>query len=216
MGGHHCPCQSGRRHPLPCSRPPARLAAPRPASPSRRDHPGADHRRRGSTACPGTGIPHERRTRGGGTDQDLQRQERARRRRPHRGGGEIFGFLGPNGAGKTTTLRLVTGMARPTSGTITVLGQELSTAGNAVRAQLGFLPDVPAFYPWMTAMEFMHLAGDLSGLDHRVTKSRTAMLLDSAGLGGVMGRIGGYSRGMRQRLGIAQALINAPAAAAAR
>lgn len=124
--------------------------------------------------------------------------------------GEIFGFLGPNGAGKTTTLRLVTGMARPTSGTITVLGQELSTAGNAVRAQLGFLPDVPAFYPWMTAMEFMHLAGDLSGLDHRVTKSRTAILLDSAGLGGVMGRIGGYSRGMRQRLGIAQALINAP------
>jgi len=124
--------------------------------------------------------------------------------------GSVFGFLGPNGAGKTTTLRLITGMARPTSGTIRVLGQDVATAGNAVRAELGFLPDVPAFYPWMTATEFMQFAGNLFGLEHRVLKQRTGMLLDTAGLAGVTGRIGGYSRGMRQRLGIAQALINAP------
>ncbi|MGA7205401.1 MAG: ABC transporter ATP-binding protein [Specibacter sp.] len=124
--------------------------------------------------------------------------------------GVVFGFLGPNGAGKTTTLRLATGLARPTSGSVRVLGRDVSTAGNAVREQLGFLPDVPAFYPWMTAKEFMYFAGGLFGLDHRVLRQRTGMLLDTAGLGTVTTRIGGYSRGMRQRLGIAQALINAP------
>ena len=124
--------------------------------------------------------------------------------------GSVFGFLGPNGAGKTTTLRLATGLARPTSGTIRLLGQDVSAAGNALRAQLGFLPDVPAFYPWMTAQEFLHFSGDLFGLDRQVLRQRTRMLLDTAGLNGVTGRIGGYSRGMRQRLGIAQALINAP------
>ena len=124
--------------------------------------------------------------------------------------GSVFGFLGPNGAGKTTTLRLVTGLARPTSGSIRVLGRDVAGAGNDVRAQLGFLPDVPAFYEWMSATEFMHFAGGLFGLERSVLKRRTEMLLDTAGLGGVKGRIGGYSRGMKQRLGIAQALINAP------
>lgn len=124
--------------------------------------------------------------------------------------GSIFGFLGPNGAGKTTALRIVTGLARPTSGTVRVLGQDVATAGNAVRAQLGFLPDVPAFYEWMTAPEFLRFVGGLFGLEHRILNQRTAMLLDIAGLAGVTTRIGGYSRGMKQRLGIAQALINAP------
>ncbi|QIZ98898.1 ABC transporter ATP-binding protein [Leifsonia sp. PS1209] len=124
--------------------------------------------------------------------------------------GSIFGFLGPNGAGKTTALRIVTGLARPTSGTVRVLGQDVATAGNAVRAQLGFLPDVPAFYEWMTAPEFMRFVGGLFGLEHRILNQRTAMLLDIAGLAGLTTRIGGYSRGMKQRLGIAQALINAP------
>lgn len=124
--------------------------------------------------------------------------------------GSIFGFLGPNGAGKTTALRIITGLARPTSGSVRVLGQDVASAGNDVRAQLGFLPDVPAFYEWMTATEFMHFVGGLFGLEHRILVQRTAMLLDTAGLGGVTTRIGGYSRGMKQRLGIAQALVNAP------
>ncbi|MEO5534629.1 MAG: ABC transporter ATP-binding protein [Pseudolysinimonas sp.] len=124
--------------------------------------------------------------------------------------GSIFGFLGPNGAGKTTALRLITGLTRPTSGVVRVLGHDVARAGNAVRAQLGFLPDVPAFYDWMTAPEFMRFAGGLFGVERSVLTQRAGMLLDSAGLGGVTTRIGGYSRGMKQRLGIAQALINAP------
>ncbi|WP_431280431.1 ATP-binding cassette domain-containing protein [Leifsonia poae] len=107
-------------------------------------------------------------------------------------------------------MRLVTGLARPTSGSVRVLGSDVATADNAVRAQLGFLPDVPAFYDWMTAEEFMHFVGGLFGLERRLLKKRTSLLLDTAGLEGVTTRIGGYSRGMRQRLGIAQALVNAP------
>ncbi len=124
--------------------------------------------------------------------------------------GSIFGFLGPNGAGKTTMLRLLTGLARPTSGTVQVLGRDVSTAGNAVRAELGFLPDVPGFYAWMTAEEFLRFAGKLFGLGREVLDNRVAMLLDLAGLTGVTTEIGGYSRGMKQRLGVAQALVNAP------
>jgi ABC-2 type transport system ATP-binding protein len=124
--------------------------------------------------------------------------------------GSIFGFLGPNGAGKTTTLRLATGLARPTSGSIHVLGRDVDTAGSAVRSEIGFLPDVPAFYAWMTAPEFLSFAGGLFGMSGAALRERTDMLLDLAGLTGVTTRVGGYSRGMKQRLGIAQALINAP------
>ena len=124
--------------------------------------------------------------------------------------GSIFGFLGPNGAGKTTTLRLTTGLARPTKGSIQVLGHDPQASGTAVRSVIGFLPDVPAFYEWMTAPEFLTFVGGLFGLSSAVLRERTDMLLDLAGLTGVTTRIGGYSRGMKQRLGIAQALINAP------
>lgn len=124
--------------------------------------------------------------------------------------GAIFGFLGPNGAGKTTMLRLMTGLARPTSGSIKVLGHDVAAAGNSVRADIGFLPDVPAFYGWMTAGEYLTFAGELFGVERAVLTNRAGMLLDLAGLGGVTTEIGGYSRGMKQRLGVAQALINAP------
>jgi ABC-2 type transport system ATP-binding protein len=124
--------------------------------------------------------------------------------------GSIFGFLGPNGAGKTTTLRMLTGLARPTSGTVRVLGHDVETAGDDVRAAIGFLPDVPGFYEWMVAEEFLYFAGGLFGLDKRTLDSRVGVLLDLAGLTDVKQRIGGYSRGMKQRLGVAQALINAP------
>ena len=124
--------------------------------------------------------------------------------------GSIFGFLGPNGAGKTTMLRLLTGLARPTSGSVQILGQDVVSGGNAVRTELGFLPDVPGFYDWMVADEFLRFAGELFGLDKTVLDSRVEMLLDLAGLTGVTTKIGGYSRGMKQRLGVAQALVNAP------
>ena len=124
--------------------------------------------------------------------------------------GSIFGFLGPNGAGKTTTLRILTGLARPSSGTVRVLGERASGADNAVRRQIGFLPDVPGFYEWMTAEEFLRFAGGLFGLSGRILDQRVEVLLDLAGLTGVTTRVGGYSRGMKQRLGVAQALVNAP------
>jgi len=124
--------------------------------------------------------------------------------------GSIFGFLGANGAGKTTMLRLVTGLARPTSGTVHVLGHDVATAGTAVRAEIGFLPDVPGYYDWMTAEEFLRFAGALFGLRGSSLDDRVTMLLDLAGLTGVTTKVGGFSRGMKQRLGVAQALVNAP------
>src|ERR1035437_9256877 len=124
--------------------------------------------------------------------------------------GSIFGFLGPNGAGKTTALHILTGLARPTGGSVQILGRDVASAGNAVRAQIGFLPDVPGFYEWTTAQEFLRFAGGLFGIGRRVLDERLGMLLDLAGLGDVKTKIGGYSRGMRQRLGVAQRLINAP------
>jgi ABC-2 type transport system ATP-binding protein len=124
--------------------------------------------------------------------------------------GSIFGFLGANGAGKTTTLRILTGLARPTKGTVRILGHDVVGANNAVRAEIGFLPDVPGFYEWMTAEEFLRFAGGLFGIAHRVLEPRIEVLLELAGLTDVTTRVGGYSRGMKQRLGVAQALINAP------
>jgi ABC-2 type transport system ATP-binding protein len=77
--------------------------------------------------------------------------------------GSIFGFLGPNGAGKTTMLRLLSGLARPTSGSLLVLGHAMDSADNAVRARIGFLPDVPAFYNWMTASPRQRSAAAAAG-----------------------------------------------------
>ncbi|HJW75125.1 MAG TPA: ATP-binding cassette domain-containing protein [Thermoleophilia bacterium] len=124
--------------------------------------------------------------------------------------GSVYGFLGPNGAGKTTTLRILARLARPTTGSARILGHDVVTATNEVRAVIGFLPDVPGFYPWMTAGEFLQLSGELFGLPARTLRERVDALLDLAGLRGVDARIGGFSRGMKQRLGVAQALINAP------
>jgi len=124
--------------------------------------------------------------------------------------GSVFGFLGPNGAGKTTTLRILTGLASPTSGEARVFGRDVVSATNEVRADIGFLPDVPGYYEWMTAPEFLRFAGSLFGLGGSTLSARVEALLDLAGLAGVTTRVGGYSRGMKQRLGVAQALINAP------
>lgn len=123
--------------------------------------------------------------------------------------GSVFGFLGPNGAGKTTMVRLLTGLARPTSGSVQILGSTVAGA-NLPRALIGYLPDVPGFYEWMTAGEFLQLAGGLFGIRGAPLESRVESLLELAGLRDIETKIGGYSRGMKQRLGVAQALINAP------
>lgn len=124
--------------------------------------------------------------------------------------GSVFGFLGPNGAGKTTTLRILLGLARPTSGTASVFGVDAVTTGMAARREIGFVPDVPGCYPWMRAPEALALAGKLSGVKGAVLAERIEVLLALAGLSGVTQKVGGYSRGMKQRLGIAQAMIGAP------
>jgi ABC-2 type transport system ATP-binding protein len=123
----------------------------------------------------------------------------------------VFGFLGPNGAGKTTTVRLLTGSARPTSGTAQVAGEKVGDGSLALQAKTGLLPDVPAFYDWMSGREFLHLVGELHQLPQGEIRKRTEELLELVELGKAGNRrIGGYSRGMRQRLGIAQALVNRP------
>jgi ABC-2 type transport system ATP-binding protein len=122
--------------------------------------------------------------------------------------GSVYGFLGPNGAGKTTTLRVLTGLAKPTGGSAAIFGHV--PGSSQARRLTGFLPDVPGFYPWMTAAEFLRFSAGLFGLERDISEQRVELLLDMAGLKGVVGRIGDYSRGMRQRLGVAQALVNAP------
>ena len=125
--------------------------------------------------------------------------------------GTVFGFLGPNGAGKTTTLRLLAGITKPTSGRIWVDHQEVTTNSIPLRSAIGYLPESPAFYNWMTGREFLRFTADLYGLETRNSLQRTKSLLKDVNLRDVADRkIKTYSRGMQQRLGLAQALINNP------
>ena len=125
--------------------------------------------------------------------------------------GTIFGFLGPNGAGKTTTIKLLIGLCRPTAGRAWVAGQEVIFGNQALHTCIGYLAEEPAFYRWMTGSEFLIYVGRLFGLGGGELTRRVDELLELADLGAAAKRrIGGYSRGMRQRLGIAQAMINRP------
>ncbi len=124
--------------------------------------------------------------------------------------GSIYGFLGPNGAGKTTTLKMLTGLTEPTGGNIRIYGREVSFGSHRNRTDIGFLPDVPNFYNWMTPVQFLKFTGELFSIDKKLLDNRVIELLDLVGLSGIKKRIGGFSRGMKQRLGIAQALINRP------
>ena len=124
----------------------------------------------------------------------------------------IFGFLGPNGAGKTTTLKILTGLSRPTGGRAWVAGEEVAHNSIALRSKVGCLPEDPAFYNWMTGKEYLTFVGEVSRLPSKEIGARCQELLELVDLTGAASRrIGGYSRGMRQRLGIAQALMNKPA-----
>jgi ABC-2 type transport system ATP-binding protein len=123
--------------------------------------------------------------------------------------GEIFGFLGPNGAGKTTTIKMLMGLLRPTSGSATLLGRPLGD--REARARLGFLPEHPYFYEYLKPAEFLDFYGRLFPMTAAERKRRAEALIDRVGLRHAVGRpLRKFSKGMVQRIGIAQALINDP------
>jgi ABC-2 type transport system ATP-binding protein len=125
--------------------------------------------------------------------------------------GSIFGLLGPNGAGKTTTIRILSGLARPTSGTALVAGADVGLDRARLRRLLGYVAQEPRFYSWMTGRELLELIGRLYGLEDPELRGRVDETLDRVGLTDAAGRrIGGYSSGMRQRLGIGGALLPRP------
>jgi ABC-2 type transport system ATP-binding protein len=126
--------------------------------------------------------------------------------------GVVYGFLGPNGAGKTTTMRILTGLAKSDSGQAWILDNEIGKSGVDVRRLIGVLPEEPAFYTWMTAREYLRdFIAPLYDMDAATARKRTDELLTTVGLKSARNRrIAGFSRGMRQRLGLAQALIHQP------
>ena len=122
----------------------------------------------------------------------------------------IFGFIGKNGAGKTTTMKLVLGLLKADAGQIQVCGEPVVYGATPTNRHIGYLPDVPAFYPYMTAPEYLDFCGQISGMSKADRAQRCKELLELVGLAGETHRIQGFSRGMKQRLGIAQALLNRP------
>lgn len=125
--------------------------------------------------------------------------------------GATFGFLGRNGAGKTTTIRLLTGLASPTTGSAWVAGVETTRADSRARRVFGYLPQAPAFYGWMTPVEYLDYAASLFLMEKEERRERTAAVLALVGLeDAARRRIRGFSGGMVQRLGIAQAMIHQP------
>jgi ABC-2 type transport system ATP-binding protein len=125
--------------------------------------------------------------------------------------GAVFGILGPNGAGKTTLLRLLTGLARPTAGAASVAGLDIAGQSAAVHRRISFLDQSPQYYSWMRGRELVGFVGELFGLHGPDLARRVDEVLALTGLTEAANRrIGGYSGGMRQRLGLAQALVNRP------
>ena len=123
--------------------------------------------------------------------------------------GEVFGYLGPNGAGKTTTLKLLMGLIHPTAGRATMLGRDVGEV--SVRAAVGFLPENPSFYDYLSGREFLDYYGRLFGLPARARRERVKELLHELGIASAADiPLRKYSKGMIQRLGLAQALINDP------
>jgi ABC-2 type transport system ATP-binding protein len=123
--------------------------------------------------------------------------------------GEIFGFLGPNGAGKTTTLKLLMGLVFPTAGTARILGMEINDP--RMKAQIGFLPEQPYFYDYLTARELLAYYGQLSGLAAKDRSRRISEILQRVGLTDAADvQLRKFSKGMLQRVGIAQAILHDP------
>lgn len=122
----------------------------------------------------------------------------------------VFGFIGKNGAGKTTTMKIALGLIQADSGEITVNGDRVRYGQNSTNRYIGYLPDVPEFYGYMTPMEYLSLCGKITGMSSEETRRRSLELLEMVDLSDAGKRIKGFSRGMKQRLGIAQALLNKP------
>ena len=123
--------------------------------------------------------------------------------------GEVFGFLGPNGAGKSTTLKLLMGLIFPTSGTARILGKPIGDL--AMRRRIGFLPENPYFYDYLTAEELLSYYAGLSSIEEPVRQKRVSQVLDDVGIGAERRmRLRSYSKGMIQRVGVAQALVAEP------
>ncbi len=127
------------------------------------------------------------------------------------GRGEAYGFLGPNGAGKSTTIRMLTGFLRPSSGTMEIMGKDMLRDPLAVKEKVGIVPDQFGFYPLMNAHEHLDFYGRLYGMERGRRLARAEEVLGLVGLTErAKSRVGDYSHGMKQRLAIAQALLNEP------
>lgn len=114
-------------------------------------------------------------------------------------------LIGPNGAGKTTTMSMITGLLQQTSGTVTLTGEK------DIRASIGFLPQYPQFFPWLTALEYVEMAAKLSGVAGKKVRERSLKTLEYVGLGNALHKkTATFSGGMKQRLGIAQAIVHEP------
>ena len=125
--------------------------------------------------------------------------------------GEILGFLGPNGAGKSTTMKIITGFLPATAGTIAVCGSDVVKASRQVRKNIGYLPEHNPLYVDMYVAEYLHFTGALYGLKGRLLKNRTQEMIDTVGLAAEQHkRIGALSKGYRQRVGLAAALLHNP------
>lgn len=123
--------------------------------------------------------------------------------------GEAYGLIGPNGAGKTTTVKMIVGLTSPDSGAISIFNQSNSLI--EIRQRIGFMPENPAFYAHLSAREFLWFVARLFKIEKHEAKARISKILKSVGLEEAAGRaIRGYSKGMKQRLGLAQALVNQP------
>jgi ABC-2 type transport system ATP-binding protein len=123
--------------------------------------------------------------------------------------GEAFGFLGPNGAGKSTVVKILTGLVAPTKGTVRVLGQPVNHV--QIRRQVGYLPEFPSFHRWLKARDFLEFHGRLFGMKSTMLEKRIGEVLARVGLAGRENqKLSTFSKGMLQRIGLAQAIINKP------
>lgn len=124
--------------------------------------------------------------------------------------GSIFGLVGENGAAKTTTMKIILGLLESDKGEVIVNGQQVKYGRSLTNRFIGYLPDVPAFYPYMTARQYLQLTAAISGMAHTKIDRRISSVLNTVQLKDDLTKIRGYSRGMKQRLGMAVAMLNQP------